>query len=279
MSTKNGNAIRMSKFHLLLVGLLAMSASANATADEQSANVELKSDERSSISLHIVRGGRENRTDTRETTEDYEPLVIAGSRAMEKTRSDFSNSDFEETAGQNANFDFWFYEADVILYNDDDNDGFYHGIDLLFDVDTNFVAADVYAVLYLSFEGGPWNEYAETVDFTIYGASGDDAYVIETELMSGYLTGSYDLLIEVFDAYDNSFLASFGPEDTSELAYLPLEDFNRDAPVEVIVVHDHGGGGSMDQLFVGMLFLLLLVSALEKIWRRRNDALVRIDSR
>jgi hypothetical protein len=132
--------------------------------------------------------------------------------------------------------------------------------------------------MYLSFEGGPWNEYAATDDFTIYGASGSDEYVIETELMSGYLTGSYDLLIEVFDSFDGAFLASFGPQDTSELAYLPLEDYNRDEPIEVIVVHEHGGGGALDQWFLSVLVLLLTFSAVRKIWRRRNDALVRIDS-
>lgn len=277
MSTNIGNVVRESKTRLLLASLFAAGLFVDATASEPPANSATVSNERTSISLHVVRGGRENRTETRETTEDYEALVTSGSRSTEKTRGTLGKSGLAAES-QSASFDYWFFDADVILYNDDDNDGYYHGIDLLFDVDTNFVAADIYAVLYLSYEGGPWNEYAETGDFTIYGASGSDEYVIETELMSGYLTGSYDLLIEVFDAYDNSFLTSYGPNETSELAYLPLEDYNRDAPVDVIVVHEHGGGGSMDHWIVGALFMLLLFSAIEKIWRRRNDALVRIDS-
>ena len=228
--------------------------------------------------LHRVRGGRDSATEVRETTEDYGPLLTTGQRSKANTRSGLFKPGSSSVLAQGASLDFWFYEADVILYNDDDNDGFFHGIDLLFDVDTNFIAADIYAVLYLSFEGGPWNEYAATEDFTIYGSSGGDEYVLETELMSGYLTGSYDLLIEVFDAYDDTFLTSFGPDETSELAYLPLEDYNRDAPVEVVVVHNHGGGGAIDQWFLGALFLLLVYGGVVKIWRRRNDTLVRIDS-
>ena len=278
MSTKIGNVLRNTKLHLVVAGLFSIGASAVTMAEPTTVQAASANETRSSISLHRVRGGREEAAETRETTEDYGPLLTTGERSKANTRGGFFKPGSSIALAQSASLDFWFYEADVILYNDDDNDGFYHGIDLLFDVDTNFIAADIYAVLYLSFEGGPWNEYAVTEDFTIYGSSGGDEYVLETELMSGYLTGSYDLLIEVFDAYDNTFLTSFGPDETSELAYLPLEDYNRDAPVEVVVVHNHGGGGALDQWFLSALFLLLVYGAISKIWRRRNDALIRIDS-
>lgn len=278
MSTKIESVFSYANFRLAIISLLAVSASTFAFAGQESSNTDGTENVRTSISLHRVRGGRDSATDTRETTEDYGALLTTGDRGKPVTRGTFSKPGAGSITAEAASFDFWFYDADVILYNDDDNDGFFHGIDLLFDVDTNFAAADIYAVMYLSFEGGPWNEYAATDDFTIYGASGSDEYVIETELMSGYLTGSYDLLIEVFDAFDGAFLASFGPEDTSELAYLALEDYNRDEPIDVIVVHERGGGGAMDQWFLGLLVLLLMASGLRKIWRRRNDALVRIDS-
>ncbi len=164
-------------------------------------------------------------------------------------------------ATQSSNLDFWIYDADVILFNDHDVDGHFHGIDLLFDADTYFSVADVYAVVYLSYEGGPWNEYAVTENFTIFGASSDDEYVIVTELLSGYPTGSYDLLIELFDAFDDTFLASYGPIDTPELAFLALEDANRDTPLDnttTVVVKE--GGGSLNWLMLAGLFLLALVA-------------------
>jgi len=74
--------------------------------------------------------------------------------------------------------------------------------------------------------------------------------------MSGYSTGSYDLLIELFDSYDGAFIASFGPEDSSGLAFLPLEDFGRDAPVieqRVVVTHSGGGGAIGIWLLLGLL--------------------------
>lgn len=278
MSTKIESVFSYANFRLAIIGLMALSASAVTLAGQQNSGSEGTEKVRTSISLHRVRGGRDSASATRETTEDYGGLITKGDRSKSATRSTFSKPGTSAVTAEAASFDFWFYEADVILYNDDDNDGFFHGIDLLFDIDTNFAAADVYAVMYLSFEGGPWNEYASSEDFTIFGASGTDEYVIETELMSGYLTGSYDLLIEIFDAFDGTFLASYGPEDTSELAYLPLEDYNRDEPFDVIVVQERGGGGAMDQWLLAMLVLLMIGSALRKIWRRRHDALVRIDA-
>ena len=153
---------------------------------------------------------------------------------------------------------FWFYDADVVLFNDLDRDGYYFGIDLEFDADTNYAVADVYAVLYLSYEYGPWEEYAETDDFTLWGASAADSYIVETELVSGYATGDYDILIERYDAYDSADLASFGPEDTSELAILPLEDSTRDTPAagQTQVVVNSGGGGSLGWLLLSALFAI-----------------------
>ena len=101
----------------------------------------------------------------------------------------------------------WFYDAWVDLYADVDNDGYYSGIDLTFDADTIYSVAEVYAVVYLSYELGPWNEYAVTEDFTILGSSGTDEYFIETDLVAGYPTGDYDILIELFDTFDNAFVA------------------------------------------------------------------------
>jgi len=169
------------------------------------------------------------------------------------------------------NADFWFYLADVELYGDSDRDGYYSGIDLLFDVDTYYSVADIYAVAYLSYEGGPWEEYAVTEDFTIFGASGTDDYVIVTDLVSGYPKGDYDILIEVFDADTSEFLAWFGPEDTSELAFLPLEDMDRDAPApETRITVNSGGGGASDLLLLALLGFSAAFPGLRRVRKPRR---------
>ena len=279
MSRKIERAIFASNFYLVIASLIVLSASAAVVAAPEAGADEAAGEARTSITRHHVRGGRDKPTDVEETAEDYEVLVTSGDRKGTETRGSFAKPGVGSSDSQSASYDFWIYEADVLLFNDDDLDGYFHGVDLLFDADTIYSAADVYAVLYLSYEGGPWNEYGVTEDFTIFGSSGTDEYVMVTELMSGYPTGSYDLLIELFDAYDGSFLAAFGPDETSELAYLPLEDYNRDAPIEEVqVVVNRGGGGAMDGWLLSALLLILFASAMRKIWRRRNDTLMRIDS-
>ena len=186
--------------------------------------------------------------------DEYGALVTEGDRSGKTATLGTRKS--VGTAAQAANTDFWFYYVDVELFGDFDRDGYFHGIDLLFDADTYYTVADVYAVVYLSYEYGPWNEYAVTEDFTLLGSSASDEYIIETELVSGYPAGSYDILIELFDASNDMFVASIGPDETPELALLPLEDMSRDTPpgtTTQVVVNSGGGGGVGWLLLLGLL--------------------------
>lgn len=252
----NESRSKKSTLFKCIIFLMLVSLSAISIADEQ-----VTADRRVSESSHYAGGGREQGTSVKESRDEYDKLALTGERTG-KTNS----RDQAKTMGSQShapNTDFWFYLADVELFRDDDLDGYFAGIDLLFDADTIYTAADVYAVVYLSLEGGPWNEYAVTEDFTLFGATSSDDYVIVTELLSGYPTGSYDILIELFDAFDSTLLAVIGPEDTSELGFLPLEDIDRDTPFgggHTIVVHD-GGGGSLDWL---LLLLLVTVSVVRR---------------
>jgi len=260
---------------LLVAGLLALTVSGAGQA-----SADATDSLRSSVSRHTATGGRENPVVSSESTDGYDALTTSGLRSKSNTRSGSTKLGAGSNTAQSTSLDFWIYDADVQLFNDDDRDGYFHGIDLLFDADSIYSAAEVYAVVYLSLDFGPWNEYGVTEDFWIFGASGTDEYVLVTELMSGYPTGDYDLLIELFDAVDHSFLTGFGSDETSALSFLPLEDFNRDAPIDDIpVAVSHGGGGAADAWTISILLLLLVVRAARKTWRHRNDALVRIDSK
>jgi hypothetical protein len=189
---------------------------------------------------------------TNDTYSEHEPLVLDNDTPVTK---DEGVQQRTARIGQSVDPNFWFYDVDVSLFSDFDRDGYYFGIDVLFDADTHYAVTDVYAVLYLSYEFGPWNEYAETADFTLFGTSGSDDYTVETELVSGYPTGNYDILIELYDADTNAWLASIGPEDAVDLSYLPLEDSTRDAgPGETQVVVNSGGGSA------GLLLLFSLLA-------------------
>ena len=237
---------------VVTAGLTSATVQANASGDET----------RWSATTQMSKADRDRGAAGTVSQDEFPALATQQSAAGVKGVRGQSKS--SGTASRAPNTDFWFYDADVVLFNDNDQDGYYHGIDLLFDADTYYDSAEVYAVVYLSLEGGPWNEYAVTDNFLIFGASADDEYVVVSELVSGYPTGSYDLLIELFDTWDNSFVASFGPADTSELAFLQLEDAGRDAPQQgTTVIVREGGGGA----FGAMLLLPLLLLTLRNYWQ------------
>lgn len=233
----------------LAIGLQLLSLSIALAGN--SANAEQETTRKSSTSEGLVSQGGVA-ANGGANTDEYTALVLTGDRGKSALKS--GQQKVTASTAPALNSDFWFYTADVELFLDRDLDGYYTGIDLLFDADTYYDVADVYAVLYLSYEYGPWNEYAETEVFTIFGSSAGDEYVVETDLVEGYPTGNYDILIELYDAYDNALVATFAPEDTSELAILPLEDIGRDTPAGTTqIVVNSGGGGSLSWLLLGLL--------------------------
>ena len=164
--------------------------------------------------------------------------------------------------------DYSIYDASTELISDFDNDGFYHRFNVLIDVDTVFDTAYIYAELYLSYEGGPWNHYASSDNYHIHGDSELDSFIIETELADGFPPGYYDVRIEVYDADYDEWLLSYGPYDDASLSALPLEDSYHDdietvvyypVETEIIVVDGHGGS---------MSWWLFLVPALIAVNRR-----------
>lgn len=144
------------------------------------------------------------------------------------------------------------YDATTELISDFNDDGFYHRFSVTIDADTIYDVSYVYAKLYLSYEGGPWNHYASSDDYHIYGDSEMDVFTIETELADGFSPGYYDVRIELYDADTDEWLLSYGPYSDASLSALPLEDAYYDDnfqslvyPVETEVVVAGHGHGSM----------------------------------
>lgn len=169
----------------------------------------------------------------------------------------------------------WVYEADTELFDDFDGDGYYTYIRVRFDVDSIYTDHYVYARLFISEDGETWDEYHVTDDFLVEGSSPFDDYEVETELVSGFPTGLYDVLIEIYDADFGDFLAEFGPADTSALSLLPLEEIGLDpSPPIIVVSEERGGGGAVDWLVI-----LALVSISLAAVRFRRGEPIRVRAR
>jgi hypothetical protein len=183
---------------------------------------------------------------------DELPALIQGGSRMESAA---------RTTAHPTGRIFSIFDAQTVISRDDDDDGFYHHLRVSFDADVADGTAWVYARLYLSLEGGPWNHYFTTDVFPIEGdASGDD-YVVDTRLLDGYPTGYYDVLIELYDADYDLLAVNYGPYEDRDLAVLPLEDSYRDED------YANGGGGAM-----GLGVWLLALLAVTKGYRSRRGS-------
>ena len=168
---------------------------------------------------------------------------------------------------QAAYGDSWIYDATTDLFTDRDGDGYYTYLRVRFDADTNHTYRYVYAEIYISADGTAWEHLYSTKDFIIWGTDPDDDYEVETELVSGYSTGLYDVLIELYDADDLDLVDEYGPNESPDFSLLPLEDTSRDGAIIVLPPETHtheGGGGAFSWLGVAGLLGTLLAR------RRRN---------
>jgi MYXO-CTERM domain-containing protein len=158
--------------------------------------------------------------------------------------------------------DSWVYEATTDVFTDRDGDGYYRRLRVRFDVDSIFPSAWVYAEIYLSADGDSWEHLYSTRDFEVFGSDPNDDYEVETELVSGYIAGLYDVLIELYDADTGELLDEFGPNESSDFSLVPLEDSGRDGSIVVLPPISHGdesGGGAVSWLgLAGLLGALAL---------------------
>ncbi|MEE8379824.1 MAG: choice-of-anchor H family protein [Gammaproteobacteria bacterium] len=125
------------------------------------------------------------------------------------------------------------YQVDTFLLEDFDGDGYYNQFSVQFDADINEGSADVYAIISLSLDGGPWNYFHTTDVFTLFGASSDDSIEIISTLEQGYPPGHYDILIEIYAVDSNEIVLVGGPYESTSLSLIPLEDQFNDEH------HDH----------------------------------------
>jgi hypothetical protein len=155
---------------------------------------------------------------------------------------------------------YWFYDSEVDYLNDPDYDGYFSGFALTFDIDTVYSAAPVYAVVYLGTNDNYQAIYVTQV-FYLYGDSSDDTLVLENNLMSGFPSHDYDLLIEVFDANSDELLITADYYTDSDLSYVSLESSEHEiiySEPGVVIVTEHGGSLSAWILVIGLMFSLSL---------------------
>jgi len=150
---------------------------------------------------------------------------------------------------------FWIFDAWIEFYSDNDRDGYFNHFSVEFDADTQFSSAEVYARLYLG-KDEVFKEYHATSNFNIFSDNSNDSFVVESELLKGFSSAEYEVLIELYDAYSDELVAVFDGNDDADLYLLSLESKEYES-VQVVVIREHGGSVSL----WGVLLLPVLLMA------------------
>ena len=249
-----------SNIPLILAGLLSLPTMASAV--EGSASVKSISYASSTLMDDATKHTLLEQTDSTLIAATPKEGFRTESAAIEKTSITTLNK-------HSGNFSI--YDVSSNLISDIDYDSFYHHFSITIDADTLYNSADVYAKIYLSYEGGPWNYMASSDTYHIDSDSAQDAFTIETELGDGFYAGYYDVRIELYDANFNEWLLSYGPYENSALSTLPLEDsyndnfydhYTNEVTSKVTTEVYVSGHGSMSTWWILALSLMIVVRKL-----------------
>jgi hypothetical protein len=179
-------------------------------------------------------GSRANKTDSgislsRRTKQKKVRETLNGQSLPDNNRSEFAPKKRSSELTKSSNADgFSIYSATSYLVDDIDGDGYFSDFTLDFDADFDGGYADVYAVIYYSRNGGDWLELVETEVFTIYSDDADDEFSVNSVLNFGFPTGDYDILIDLYEDGVSGYVATVGPDESSDLYALPLEDLEHE---------------------------------------------------
>ncbi len=178
------------------------------------------------------------------------PADIASTKESFKLPSELAKSAKPKTSLrsngaliQSVENNVWFDTIDISFESDLNDNGFYHGLYVRFDADTNYTNVPVYVHFALKRAGAPEVIIHTSSVFTLYGTSADDWFAIESELQHSLPPAYYDLVIRIYDADYNDLLAEISGFDEPALSELPLEDYSYDKPQVVIVEEDSGSLG------------------------------------
>lgn len=191
------------------------------------------------------------------------------------TVNGIANSAKFEVAREYLEFDI--YSADTRLFDDIDYDGFYRTFSVSFDADVYGIYAGqrarVFADLYLSRNGGPWELYFTTEPFIIFDDTNEDEFEVLTTLDLGFSTQHYDVLIDLYELGYSDIVATVSGEQLDSLYALPLESADRDIyVVETVTTSVSLGAGSFSK---SMILMLVLVIAGRIFMNSRSKNIVR----
>jgi len=190
------------------------------------------------------------------------------SASLFKKMAKISNTSTTTRSFSDGNFVI--YDAYTQLIEDYDYDGYYQTFSVTFDADlVTYSAHDeavVYAELYLSENGGPWQHYYTTDAFVIHGESSDDEFEVYSTLQQGFNSNHYDVLIDLYEVGYANIIASYSSDDSNSLYALPLESSDYDVEYVEYYEETHIHSGSFSFIALVLIFGIILMRRFNFNW-------------
>tara|TARA_B110000091_G_scaffold42411_1_gene46046 strand:- start:29 stop:772 length:744 start_codon:yes stop_codon:yes gene_type:complete len=240
----------MKKLKLLVLSGLFLSNLTWSTANESwtSKSTERQFDKTSGV---IYKKSKDSKANVQPLAPSAQSKIATG---VNTNKNVFAKTLTVRPEAKAFNQEFWIFDAWVEFYSDNDSDGYFNHFSVEFDADTQYSFAEVYARLYLG-KDEVFKEYHTTSTFSIFSDNSDDSFVVESELLNGFSSAEYEVLIELYDAYSDQLVAVLDGNDDADLYLLSLESKEYETP-QVIVIREHGGSVS---LWCFLLLSLLLI--------------------
>lgn len=185
-------------------------------------------------------------------------------------------NEFETSHTEWTDHDVRITEIGLLLFNDQDRDGYFTRFSMTIDAETRYHDERVYAAIDLIDSAFNTEVLHVTDDFSLYSNIASDDYQVDLDLVRNYSTDRYNLKVSLHSAIDNRLLDDVSAANKSNLRGVPLEseDLDRltynDGPTEPgsdfsntdIRVNEYAGNASF--LLIAGVFLTLFVRLLSR---------------
>ena len=227
-----------------------------------------ETDQKLNKSLNATRNNviaKKHQQAARETSDNLASQITNKTPRRSARKSAYDIAEIKNVSNTSRSFsdgNFVIYEGFSQLIEDYDGDSYYQTFSVTFDADLvthdTHGEAVVYAELYLSENGGPWQHYYSTDSFVIHGESTGDTFEVYSTLAQGFTTNHYDVLIDLYEEGYPDIVASYSSDDSNSLYALPLESSDYDVAYVEYYQETTIHGGSTSILALIMLIIIFM---------------------
>ncbi|MFK7890632.1 MAG: choice-of-anchor H family protein [Granulosicoccus sp.] len=149
-------------------------------------------------------------------TTGFPSIAISAANEVENSHTEWTHHDVRIT------------EIGLLLFNDEDRDGYFTRFSMTIDAEARYHEERVYAAIDLMDSALNTEVLHVTDDFSLYSNTASNDYQVDLDLVRNYSTDFYNLKVSLHSAIDNRVLDYVNAPTMSNLRSVPLESEDLD---------------------------------------------------